>query len=759
MTFKKALQIAQENVAFTFLLMVSSIAGLKDFFGMIVPSGSGVYFVWVALVAAVVYTIRRHSKIASWPQLPETAGLFDPFRDATKKMGKKDALSRNGLVYELKDLIYNSISKHVIVTGQSGAGKTTMVTELLRDSIAPKLSMVDFRNYQDFYRQFMSKANASSADHVREKKLSDRYTSFLKSNRCSVRDAFDPAFDLSAFNALWQELSVFLVEVVETRPETVYVFDQIERIIHLIRNDLRQGHAEINGYEVLAFLKLVGILRRVRTVRTVFVIRAEYLYQSLDFLVSEPAGTSITRGENVTYFLCPGINSDTDPQAVNEIRDNLAMIKGMEYAVEDFEHITQIDNRAFSNSFLLQLCGYVVENYLEQDARVRTFLNERQNRAQALRYYLDYLINDFAQDIGSNDNVHFLKAVMFALAVENKATSQAVAIERLAGLSHLPINDVKAFVAFLEKKGLVKSDPAKLEPTYRFVHEVVADFIIEDEQFSTAPQYRDGIRGLSEAHARQDKLTKLKRFPSLISDWFADRNVALCCIWVFYAFGASKILFSQTCEFTWPFFQWMPFSVACELDDRLYLPVYAMHCIWLMFIYILSRGTLLNIFSEGGLHVAAHFLPIIGVASAFLLSQSPGLLTLPIVFVGIVMSISLIVASFDGTVKGWFAASCRTWGIRTLVNMFFATLLTCLAVVTFSENPAAIEFFKWIASTRVMQWIFGTTAGPQDVTTTTIYLFSFLMIYFWWHIVPEQQSRTSIASNLTLHDRSRVEAI
>lgn len=759
MSLKKALQVAQENVAFSFLLMISSIAGLKDFFGLIIPSGNGVYFVWLALFATVIYTIRRNSKIAKWPALPVSAKLFDPFRDASQNAVRRDALPRKGLVGELKELVFVSANKHIIVTGQSGAGKTTMVTELLQAAVAPNYKIVDFRNYQEFHSQFLTRANARSTEHVREKVLIEKFSAFLQNNRCSVRDAFDPAYDLSLFESLWKDLARHVEDVVDNSPDTVYVFDQIERVIHLIRNDLRQGNAEINGYEVLLFLKLVGTLRRIKTVRTVFVIRAEYLYQSLDFLESEPTGPTISRGDNVTYFLCPGINSDTDPEAINKIRSNLNTIEGMNFSINDFEHVTQIDSRAFSNSFMLQLCGYVVEHYFEADPRVKKLLHDRQDRFYALRYYLDYLINDFARENGSGENIHFLKAVMFALAVENKATSQAASVDRLAALAHLPTDEVEEYIKFLQSKGLVKSDPAKLQRTYRFVHEVVADFIIEDEQFSTSPHYRDGIRGLSEAHARQGKLTRLSRFPNLVLDWFADWNVALLLIWLFYIFGALKILFAQTCQVVWPLFRMIPQSVSCELDNKLYLPVYATHCVWLMFIYIVSRGTFLNIFPVGRFRLAAQSLPIIGVVSAFLLSQSPALLTLPVVFVGFVMGWSLVLASWLGRVKGWFAVNCFKWGARTLLNMGFAMILSFLAVLTFSKHPVAIEFFKMVASTEVMQLLFGADAGPDDVAVATIYIVSLLMIYFWWHIAPEQQSRTAIASSLTQHDRSRTEAL
>src|SRR5207244_2382877 len=92
--------------------------------------------------------------------------------------------------------------------------------------------------------------------------------------------------DDPAARKCWQALEHFLSSAItgdNTEP-TVFVFDQVERLISLATAVNMDGKSEVDGLDVWLFLRLIAFLRTETRVRTIFIIRAEYLYHSLEFL-------------------------------------------------------------------------------------------------------------------------------------------------------------------------------------------------------------------------------------------------------------------------------------------------------------------------------------------------------------------------------------------------------------------------------------------------------------------------------------------
>src|SRR6202044_472396 len=132
----------------------------------------------------------------------------------------------------------------------------------------------------------------------------------------------------------------------------------------------------------------------------------------------------------------------------------------------EFERFTSLKSKSVSNTFLIQLSGYMLENFGKTDPRVKeivlgpaessgTSASGHAARSHAgiphdfLHVFFEHLIAGFHQAHKGLVNHNIFKAVVLTIAVENRTSGDAIASERISRLSHIPQSYVEPVVEYL----------------------------------------------------------------------------------------------------------------------------------------------------------------------------------------------------------------------------------------------------------------------------------------------------------------------
>ena len=332
---------------------------------------------------------------------------------------------------------------------------------------------------------------------------------------------------------------------------------------------------------------------------------------------------------------------------------------------------------------------------------------------------------------------------------------------RASLLVHLPEEDVERILSFVKGLGIVVNESAQGTAAYRIVHDVMADHILQSEEFSIKPLWRVGIEGLIEQRISERHITKIDRIPSLLRDCMPPLSitaVGVLLIYFFFFHGVATVTFEAACQVSLDRLSWLPVIVGLPADCPQYrwehLVVMVPHLLWLWYIYDVTVGYLLRV-TDGPLRAFVATMPSIGAALAIVCAHYPQLMTVPIGAVGLMLSVALIWGCLSGTFVGEAAKVNFAWRLRTLGNMVFSLLLTAVMIANFNDAPptfAIISFsdfdFKDLPQ-AVGQFV--EQAWPSSVS---LIAFSVLMSYFWLHIFAVQQSTEASAARLAYHDRA-----
>ena len=579
----------------------------------------------------------------------------------------------------------------------------------------------------------------------------------MSHNKCPARQVFEPDFGLNEAGAmeLWQQLQAFLEQLFSNKARFCFIFDQTERYINVIRAEVEREGNKLNGYEVFFFLQFIRLCRATKACRTVFTIRAEYLYESFDFLESI-ASTPSKSGGIVSYFLCPGINSMSAPDGARDIRESFRKIPVAGGLFPKFERVIGLDNRSYSNTFLAQLVGFMIEHFYSDDPNVRLLLTQERNRSLALRYYFDHLLNDYRRLARSHDAMDLFKSVLFTIAIENRVTGKSVTGTRLAALVHMPEDYATGVATFLKATGVLLEEPQGSDVSYRLAHDLISDYVIENDQFAVDPVLKEEIRGLCENRAEEDALRRVEPYANLILDWKSRVNTPLVAIWVFLIYGLIGFKI-DLCGWIHPWFSaYIPQTQECTVVSRYYIGIFFMHAVWLTFIYHIHRDYLRYTLHSGWLLALSEAAPVGGAILAILVSFSPALLLLPVVFGGICMAFALLLGAMYGSFIGRAATENTTWGALTLINMLVTSLLTGVAWLVLWDDVKARDLWDHIEQTISAAGL-PHVLTKQNIAVIVLYALNIVLIYFWIHIRRTQQSRISFAARLALYDRTRLE--
>lgn len=748
--FKRIILNSQDSALIMLLIVLGAVTGARDALNMIMPGESGLPFLIALLAIVIGRTLLYERRVSRLSPLPSTMGKFNPFGGRSSSWASIWPRQQETatVVSRIKALAHS----HLIISGPSGAGKSTLVERLVIPELTADYTTRVIREYEGLVVRLIEQEAYSPSQ---QRDLIARYLKISKEsagqNPALGATPFSPSTEIAC---LWTDVERFFAESFQNGKPRCFVFDQVERYL----NQYSSGNSDNRppDYELFFVIKFLRMCRQSPDIRTIFVIRSDDLYESIEFL--ENLATESQPNSRFDYFLCPGINMVTAPEGVQAIRASFSSLNLGPVATQKFDAICHLEDRGQSNTFLTQMVGFVVEHFYRTDTLVKNMLDERLERTLSLRYYFNHFLNDFIREGSSYEALSVIKSVLFCISVENLVTGRGPSAERVAALTHMPTATVQEAISFAVAHGVIYEEFIDGAPTYLIVHDIVRDYVRENEQFTLHPILKDAMRGLIENRVPTAKLTKIDSQADVVRDLWERPNLGIYAIWSFFVFGIVKAKWELVCAGANNWFSFIPGNRDCHFVSRYYLAVYISHVVWLIFIYHIDRDQLRYVLKSRSLKVISALMPAIGAALAIVMSNSATLFILPIVSVGLIMGTLLLLGVLDGSFVGAEVADRARWGMRTLANMVITSCLIGITCLIFWDTAVAHQFWDQVGQSVGRSISFGTVS-VDAVAVSWIYLVCFVMIYFWTHIRPEQQSRVSSAARLASYDRARTEPL
>lgn len=738
------------------LFFVGAISGAKDLF-VGVPPDVSIYIILAVGLLIVLAQSRRAFKVGQVPPLPEKPEKFLPFRTSDSEA---PLWPRQQECEDLERAVRQAATTHVVIAGPSGAGKSSLVTRLLSRRF--KIEFGIFRAYDQFFVDFFHGFKLSGRALQKRHTILADYKKFVDDHRRPVREVLTSDFEDESADQMWRRIRDFLSDVLESTEDEpkVFVFDQIERLIGYASARISHGESEVNGLDIWLFLKLISFLRADPRIRTVFIIRAEYLYQSFEFLEKLSAGSQRDPSPIVHHILCPGINTLTSPDAMHELQEVFCSVHNNGRDYDQFEKMNGLRSRTFANTFMAQLTGFMIEHYWEADPRIPALLRSCAGREAWLHLFFEYVLNDYDRQYNSKGAVDILRATLFTIAIENRVAGRAIGIEDIASLAHVPPLDVRQAVLFLRQGvGILEEEARDGDFAYRIVHDILADYVIENEQFTIDAGLKEAIRGLSEASVSPDKLTKVKAFASPVWDIMRGdptSKIVNAFLWSFFVYGAARIVSIRVCEKSSDLLASVWLSQDCASTQAYYIPTYCFHVVWVSYIYIIDRDYLRHVLRDRWLKVVSASMAPIGAVLGFVFSASPILYLVPVCAIGLIFGLLLIISSSFGQFTGRARDENMRWGWRTFLNMALTLLLIPITASVLWSAPEAENFWRETILVLLSPEAASSPDALSGVRTGWFLFQGMLMVYFWLHIRPEHLQHISTAARLALYDRTQL---
>ena len=715
--------------------------------------------------------------------VPIRAGVFQPFHRAVP-IAERKFWARTNEIRRLRELVQDAQHTHVIVTGSSGAGKSTLVRELYVDEYVRKdaTGYYEFFDYDQILIKFLGPLTCHTAELRRQKdRTQAAIAKVLREHRHPATEALDEIGTKPEVQEAWSQLEAFLTAFLssESGPRSyLFVFDQVERYLFLIGETLATTESA-NGTELYLIKRTLDLLRQASNCRTIVIIREDFLYRSMSFLLSRLSTRGTGPEDAFRLFLCEGINAVNSPQAVSDVEATfLQAVPFLADKLEDFKRLTGISTNSGANPFLAQLCGFMIEHFYKRDKRIQSLLASGTNAAAMLPLFFDHVEREFMGSAAPDaTNVDLVRAVFYGIAVESKSTGLPAPADRVALIGHVPRQFAQKVFDYLEPRQIVVAETLKDDVAFRFTHDVLAEFVLHADDMSFEPVLKESMTKISENHVPSRDLTSLGRWAHFIDD-FARPNFGLVALWIFYLFGLYRIAAtwglgisawglelkfnpaqcSALEEGIRPFLpvQETFATTSCE-DSRWHYPfIFAMHCLWVTYIYYIDRNYIQHVAKSAIVRFVSMLMPAIGVVFGILLAFSPIVHVLPVTIVGTIYGFILLYLAYSWRRASDFAVVNISRGSFTLGNMLFTLALVFMVWATYPEGA---PFVRW-GEERLGFLLAGLWLSPETqaaiLRSFWLYATIFLMIYYWSSLWTIHQSTLAAAKWLALYDRSRL---
>jgi hypothetical protein len=472
-------------------------------------SGYGAFGVFVAIIflCALIARTRRYLRLKV---LPLQSRYFNPFLlQGRAEVRNNFLLQREKEVAALEQAIADqaSATKHVVLVGKSGVGKSTLLQTYLRQRLEGHgWKVLYFNEYVGFLQTLIFQLNLAGPkpNEMLEERLQQQITAFANDQVTEER--------------LSQEINGFM-QLVARESRLVVIFDQAERYLSQLSGDDHDEYSTDRELFPIA-CRALRVLRLREDVRTVISIRSDHMYQSIDNIVRLELGqarasdseglppdvlSTILRYENLY-----GIDMH-NAAASSALKEKFVAITGAPGKFKHFGDILQLSVTHKANTFMTQLLGFLIEQLYASDKRIRDIVDGGPaDQKVLLDIYTEYLADEFERILPERESKQRLGAVIYAIAAENRLLGRPVSVNRAAGIVHLPSRFVAAAFRFLSEKGVLVSTRERGVVRFRIVHDILSDYFATSTIFQTRPDLRDSIRFLVESRVQDSKL----RIPS-----------------------------------------------------------------------------------------------------------------------------------------------------------------------------------------------------------------------------------------------------
>jgi hypothetical protein len=561
-----------------------------------------------------------------------------------------------------QQLISASIKRNAgvysIISGESGAGKTTLVSLYASPppDTEPTIFIIDDRvnTFYDLLNATL-KFQQSGRDAELDELITDALAAVTPSSsrRESISDHFRLLLDYFSDRFLSESL--------------VLIFEQSERLSANIR------HFSKNEFQ--AALAFFEVLRTTAWIRVAFVTRND---RATDVLTLLPR-------QSFDVVFINSLQIDSPSTSTHDMRHKFENICSPDECKKIIEIATKNDAH---NTFVLALAGYIVE------AMGPKAIIDAQNSGgydgihHTIAIYLRLLSDEYAYLKKDASAKADLEMVLYALALYNHRTNLACTVDHIARIAHLPKERVLKVRDFLVERGLVKPDQGSSKDL-RLAHDLLSDHVMRrDENEYLRIDHAVSMQQIVDRRLSSETLIDVQDekdpFISTIVDGRFP-SIAACLLWIaaiFYGIrlAAPQLVLSWLAPFNAILEKYLPGVVnPFGFETWYFFPIAFTQYIWVLFIYGLDRGFFRYVTQLEGRRFMGwiiHLIGPLGAALGFLLSFAPSLFILTIVIPALFLAIAYLL--LWGQHKGGrlIGSYFLSLGGATIANMMIS-LIVC----------------------------------------------------------------------------------
>lgn len=693
----------------------------------------------LALVLAAIFIVwaliaKRRVNVRSLPSIDDSQFFF-PFishQESEKRSNEAMLLSRDREAKELLDFIERNHSKYVFLTGTSGVGKSILLADYFDYSSKGKV-IGTILEYEGLLDQF----------HRLTRKMVDQ-SSLERSNELHQQFRSVSAGASLTEGQIDQLMRVY-VESLNFGEPVLLVLEQSERALRLA--------GAFGSSEAIEFRTTLALLKHLRThaeVRLLFSIRSDFTIEAIEALIDpevKPAPVFGKISDFVAVFVLSGIDTSKSSSNGSVLEGRFESVAPPEKRAKIWETLELADGTR-SNTFVVQLAGYMLEHFGKTDPRVMHALEDQPRlAARLIDLFLEKLSREYfvATDQpakSAHDARSALLAILFTLADENQGAGRALTASQISRLSHFPTDLVNEALEFVVSKGVIHQTANGT--AYRIAHDLLADNILRSDIIELRSDYKNALRVYASRAETTSKAAESEAQGNIFLDLFNDSRVTLpqftillcmllCLIRLLWPEQSFALM--EPVNLVWS--QLVPNSVETfEFSFWHYLPILVVHFLWVSFMYKLDRGYFARVCGEGVslTRIFSAFGAPLGAVLGVLVMFTPSLFIIPIIAGGVFLALAYLSHTVNDGLLEAARANAIDLSWKSGLNMIVAIAVTVATYAFLTDD------------------VFGTSSLADLVT---IWVLCLGFWYYWIAMQARQGSQEGWSTLLLLFDRSR----
>lgn len=659
-------------------------------------------------------------------------------------------LDRTSEAIALYGIVSENTQKHILLVGKSGAGKSTLL-KMYFPSILSGIPMIFVDEYNNFVPDMVSKFLALTFPQSRQpevhscvRSFTEIYSEFIAGGAVSSAD----------YAIATERLLQLLPAVASETGWIVVCFDQSERLIsHL--TELETSREQNRTARLVAAKIFISALRSAPSFATIFSVRSDEAASSMAHLASastrelganNPLAVNgvASVGDSVTCVVLHPISFSDGDHVYNHLHSKFQQIDPM----IDFNYVAAalgLHSPHRADTFLTQLCGYVVEAFGSKDVDLQNFAHGKGGTADLVIAKFLILLKDNYATVASDKNARKLvDTVLFTIAVENERFGTPLSTLEVCQLAHVPMGQVKRCLQFLAQKGVLLETERQGQLYYRIVHDRIVDHVVRADRLLVRRDHREAITFLVEGYRDKSKMMVPKPVPRLFDYYSSSARVTLpqIAITLMVLFCAIRTLVPEFLfDLMAPINQLVDYVVPGSIQPygfkwEYYIPIITTQYLWVTFMYRLDRGYFSYVFNDGPffLRSLARWAAPLGGLFGCLLCFAPALFIVPIIIGGSALALTYWLHARSGRISGIAVDNSLELAGKTASNMLFSCGLTVILYI-------------------ILVFVTGGEVGW--ISLAVIWFFSAAFIWYWFMMMGRQGSQEGWSTLLAIHERGR----